>query len=32
MPTPAFDKAFEKVSKLSATFQANEARYLSGEY
>lgn len=32
MPTPAFQEAFEKVSKLAATFQANEARYLSPDY
>src|SRR3990170_4091979 len=32
MLTPAFEEAFEKVSKLVATFQANEARYLSPDY
>jgi len=32
MSVPAFEEAFEKVSKLAATFQANEARYLSPEY
>jgi type I restriction-modification system DNA methylase subunit len=32
MPTPAFEGAFEKVSKLAATFQANEPRYLSADY
>ena len=32
MPTAAFEEAFEKVSKLTATFQANEARYLSPDY
>ncbi|MGH9430294.1 MAG: Eco57I restriction-modification methylase domain-containing protein [Terriglobia bacterium] len=32
MPTPAFEDAFEKVSKLAARFQANEARYLSPDY
>jgi adenine-specific DNA-methyltransferase len=32
MPRPAFDEAFEKVSKLVRTFQASEARYLSPEY
>jgi hypothetical protein len=32
MPTPAFGEAFEKVGKLSATFQANEARYLYPDY
>jgi type I restriction-modification system DNA methylase subunit len=30
--TPAFNKAFEKVRELHATFQANEARYLSSEF
>ena len=32
MLTPAFEEAFEKVSKLAATFQANETRYLSPDY
>jgi hypothetical protein len=32
MLTPAFEEAFEKVSELAATFQANEARYLSPDY
>jgi hypothetical protein len=32
MATPAFDEAFEKVSKLTATFKASEARYLSSDY
>ena len=32
MATTAFDEAFEKVSKLVATFKANEARYLSPAY
>jgi len=32
MPTAAFEEAFEKVSKLAATFQANEDRYLSPDY
>jgi type I restriction-modification system DNA methylase subunit len=32
MPPHAFEEAFEKVGKLAATFQANEARYLSAEY
>jgi len=32
MSVPAFEEAFEKVSKLAATFQANEARYLSPDY
>lgn len=32
MLTPAFEGAFQKVSKLAATFQANEARYLSPDY
>jgi len=32
MSAPAFEEAFEKVSKLAATFQANETRYLSPEY
>ena len=32
MQSPAFDEAFEEVSKLAATFKANEARYLSLNY
>lgn len=32
MSVPAFEEAYEKVSKLAATFQANEARYLSPDY
>jgi len=32
MVISAFEVAFEKVSKLVATFQANEARYLSPDY
>lgn len=32
MSNSAFEQAFEKVSKLAATFQANEARYLSADY
>jgi type I restriction-modification system DNA methylase subunit len=32
MPSPAFEAAFEKVSKLAATFQANEIRYLHPAY
>src|SRR5437667_7172326 len=32
MATSALDEAFEKVSKLAATFKANEARYLSSDY
>ena len=32
MATPALDEALEKVSKLVATFKANEARYLSADY
>src|ERR1039457_153990 len=32
MPESAFEEAFEKISKLAATFQANENRYLSSDY
>lgn len=32
MRTSAFEEACEKISKLVATFQANEARYLSPNY
>jgi hypothetical protein len=32
MSVSAFEKAYEKVSKLAARFQANEARYLSPNY
>ena len=32
MPTTAFEEAFGKITKLAATFQANEARYLSPDY
>jgi hypothetical protein len=32
MPVKPFDEAFERVTKLAATFKANEARYLSPEY
>ena len=32
MSVPALEEAFEKVSKLAATFQANETRYLSPGY
>jgi type I restriction-modification system DNA methylase subunit len=32
MAGSAFDSAFEEVSKLAATFEANEARYLSQGY
>ena len=32
MSVPALEEAFEKVSKLAATFRANEARYLSPDY
>jgi predicted type IV restriction endonuclease len=32
MSTQAFEESFEKISKLAATFQENEARYLSPNY
>ena len=32
MPISAFEDAYEKITKLAATFQANEARYLSSDY
>ncbi|HEV2416565.1 MAG TPA: TaqI-like C-terminal specificity domain-containing protein [Terriglobia bacterium] len=32
MSTPAFEEAFEKVSRLAATFQANERHYQSPDY
>ena len=32
MPSSAFEETFEKVTRLAATFQANEARFLSPEY
>jgi adenine-specific DNA-methyltransferase len=32
MPESALELAFEKVSRLAATFKANEARYLSSNY
>jgi len=32
VPVSAFEDACEKISKLVATFRANEARYLSPNY
>ena len=32
MPVSAFEDAFQKISKLAATFRANESRYLSPGY
>src|SRR5712692_2421489 len=32
MTAQAFDEAFERDKSLAATFKANEARYLSGDY
>jgi adenine-specific DNA-methyltransferase len=32
MPVKPFDEAFDEVKKLTVTFKANQARYLSSEY